>query len=102
MLREGKSASAALRVLTHWSKEDRGGFLRLVPYGPDWYQHKQLSRRVMAMAEQGLSTDSSVSIHDLPSADREVEIVEGDHAYLDEDTQNDQHTLHLNPKNPKP
>ena len=47
----------------------------------------------MAMAEQGLSTDSSVSIHDLPSADREVEIVEGDHAYLDENTQNDQHTL---------
>ena len=48
------------------------------------------------MAEQGLSTDSSVSIHDLPHADREVEIVEDTHAYLDEDSQ-EPHTLHPSP-----
>ena len=47
----------------------------------------------MAMAEQGLSTDSSVSIHDLPQVDREVEVVEVLHADLN-DSQNDQHTLH--------
>ena len=37
------------------------------------------------MAEQGLSTDSSVSIHDLPQVDREVEVIEDTHAYLDDD-----------------
>ena len=38
------------------------------------------------MAEQGLSTDSSVSIHDLPQVDREVEIIEASHAGFDDDT----------------
>ena len=46
----------------------------------------------MAMAEQGLSTDSSVSIHDLPQVDREIEFVEASHAGFDEDI-TEPHTL---------
>ena len=38
----------------------------------------------MAMAEQGLSTDSSVSIHDLPQVDREIDVVEIPHADLND------------------